>query len=382
MSKLNLDSINIVTVNDTARKALTEISKNVGGAGLDTFESAHDRGRAVANVYAESRGVIHQVMNSASSNVIDPALKRVLILQETVRDFALRVLPLRLFASVFKDVPLEGTDEVSVSYFQLRKLVSQDFVDGDGTAGTGYQFGRGTSTGSKMITVNKRKYQELDYSSNDFRRQPFFDAVALGKINSEKLASDILLDVLSAFTPANYPTIPQTDPAFNPNLNMLAAGYTSDQVADLKTVATNLNWPDGGRSLITGTTLDNALGKDPTYKLALNIGTTDVIQLGKFPRLSGFDYATTPNFPANGCNLQGIIAFKSALAVAFAPVAPAEGVRKQLSAYEVATNLETGISLNYRHWGSAQADRDFEVIESAYGYSPLIPAAAQLLTHP
>ena len=163
---------------------------------------------------------------------------------------------------------------------------------------------------------------------------------------------------------------------------MSAGGYDSNQIADLKTVATNLNWPDGGRSLITGTTLDNALGKDSAYKLALNIGTTDVIQQGKFPRISGFDYATLPNFPANGCNLQGLIAFASALASAFAPIAPAEGVRHQLVAYEVATDLGTGISLNYRHWGLAQADRDFEVIESAYGYSPILAKAAQLLTHP
>ena len=163
---------------------------------------------------------------------------------------------------------------------------------------------------------------------------------------------------------------------------MPAAAYTSDQIADLKTVAMNLNWPDAGRSLITNTTMDNALGKDPTYKLALNIGTTDVIQQGKFPRISGFDYAMMPGLPGNGCNLQGLIAFASALAAAFAPVDPAAGVRQQLVAYEIATDAATGISCNYRHWGLAQADRDYEVIESAYGYAPIIAKAAQLLTHP
>ena len=204
----------------------------------------------------------------------------------------------------------------------------------------------------------------------------------LGKINAEKLGVDILLDLLSIFTRRTSPPLPQADPAFNPNLNMIAAAYDSNMIADLKTVATNLNWPDGGRSLITGTTLDNALGKDPAYKLALNIGTTDVIQQGKFPRISGFDYATMPGFPANGCNLQGLIAFASAMAAAFAPVAPAAGVRQQLVAYEIATDAATGISLNYRHWGVAQQDRDYEVIESAYGYAALLAKAAQLLTHP
>ena len=375
----------VYTKDDSVRNALKELqTKGVSNKGGEhSFDTAIDRSQKVAIVYAESRDKLVQVFNAAGAvNTIDAGLKRVLIMQETVRDFATRVLPARLFSTIFGNVPLQGTDTVIIPYYPLQAAASKDFTDGDGAGGTGYQFGQATGTNSKTITVNKRKYQPLDYSSNEFRRQPWFDAVRLGRINAEKLGVDILLDMLSAFTLANYPTIAQADPNFVPNLALPAAGYTSDQIADLKTVATNLNWPDGGRSLITGTTLDNALGKDPAYKLALNIGTTDVIQQGKFPRLSGFDYATMPNLPANGCNLQGIMAFASALAAAFAPIDPAAGVRQQLVAYDVSTDLATGISCNYRHWGIAQADRDFEVIESAYGYAPILAKAAQLLTRP
>jgi hypothetical protein len=76
------------------------------------------------------------------------------------------------------------------------------------------------------------------------------------------------------------------------------------------------------------------------------------------------------------------MAFKSALATAFAPIDPAPGVRRQLLSYDLATDAASGISMNHRHWGLAQADRDFEVIESAYGYQALIGHAAQLLIHP
>lgn len=378
---LNLGAA-VHTASDSVRNALSEISRKVSKPGEESMWNAAERSHRIGAVYSEARGKILPVMNAAAVNTIDAGLKRVLILQETVRDFAIRVLPLRLFSRMFQNTPLQGTDTVVVAYYPLPGAASQDFVNGDGTGGTGYQFGQATSTSSKTITVNKRKYQPLDYSSQEFRRQPWFDAQRLGKINAEKLGLDILLDVLSVFTPANFPTIAQADPTFNPNLNMIAATYSADQVDDLKTVATNLNWPDAGRSLITNTTIDNALGKDPAYKLALNIGTTDVIQEGKFPRLSGFDYATMPGFPGNGCNLQGLIAFASALATVFAPVDPAAGVRQQLVAYEIATDPATGISLNYRHWGVAQADRDYEVIESAYGYAALLARAAQLLTHP
>ena len=366
--------------NDSARNALKEIINNCGNRGEESIENAADRAKRVSEVYSESRAKILQVLNAAAANTIDANLKRVLILNETVRDFARRVLPARLFATVFENVPLEGTDTVAVPYYPLQTAASSDFTDGDGTGGTGYQFGQATNTLSKLITLNKRKYQPLDYSSHDFRRQPWFDAVRLGKINAEKLAFDILIDILSVFTTANYPTIQQTDPNFNPNLKLVASGYNSDQVVDLQTVANNLNWPEVGRALISNTSMQNALAKDPAYKNALNLGTAEVVQNATFPKLSGFDYAWMNQFPDNGIGLQGIMAFASALAAAFAPINPAPGVRAQLVSYEIATDPMTGISMNYRHWGAAQADRDYEIIESAYGYQALIAAAAQLLT--
>jgi hypothetical protein len=358
----------------------TTLCKQGGDWAVDSAKDRAADAQFIIGEYGSERA--GAVMNAAANNAIDENLKRVLILNDAVRNFAVRLLPLRLFSTRYENVPLEGTDTVEIVYYPLQTAASQNFVDGDGTGGTGYQAGQGTNTKAIEIPVSSRKYQIIDYSSHDFRRQPYFDSVTLAKINAEKLAVDMLLDILSVFTPANYPYIGQADPTFNPNLQMPGAAYDSNQIADLKTVATNLNWPDVGRSLITGTTLDNALGKDPAYKLALNIGTTDVIQQGKFPRLSGFDYATMPNFPGNGCNLQGLIAFKSALATAFAPIDPAPGVRKQLASYDIATDLATGISYNHRHWGLAQADRDYEVIESAYGYAALVAHAAQLLQHP
>ena len=373
----------VYTKDDSVRNALKEIQTGVSARGGEAaFDSAVDRSQKVQRVWANERSKIIPVMNAAAANNIDAGLKRVLILQETVRDFATRVLPARMFSTIFGNVPLQGTDTVEVPYYPLQTAASSNFTDGDGTAGTGYQFGQATNTNAKVITVQTRKYQPLDYSSNAFRRQPWFDAVRLGKVNAEKLGVDILLDILSAFTLANFPTVAQADPTFNPNLALPGNGYTSDQIADLKTVATNLNWPDSGRSLIVGTTIDNALSKDPAYKLSLNIGSTSVIQQGQFPNLSGFQYATMPGFPTNGINLQGIIAFASALAAAFAPIDPAPGVRQQLVSYDIATDEGTGVSFNHRHWGIAQADRDFEVIESAYGYAPIVAKAAQLLTHP
>lgn len=375
----------VITNDDSARNALSELQKNVGkeGGGRGLVDTAADRSKRVAAIWSDRRAKIMPVLNAAAVNSVDPGLKRVLILNETVRDFATRMLPIRLFATSFGNVPLQGTNQVAVAYYPLQAAASQNFVDGDGTGGSGYQFGQASTTGSKLITVGTRKYQPLDYSSNDFRRQPWFDAVRLGKINAEKLGVDVATDVMSVFTNANFPYVPQAaGSGFNPNLNIPSAGYTSDAIADLKTVANNLSWPDAGRALIVDSSVDNALSKDPAYKLTLNVGTSEVIQQGKFPNLSGFEYAWMPNFPGAGQNNVGVIAFQSAVLAAFAPIDPADGVRQQLVAYEIAVDEMTGIAFNYRHWGLAQADRDFQVIECAYGYAAGVPKAAQILTHP
>jgi hypothetical protein len=161
-----------------------------------------------------------------------------------------------------------------------------------------------------------------------------------------------------------------------------AASMASDNIIDLRAACNAANWPDAGRSLIVDSSVDAALQKDNAYKLALNIGTTSVIQGGQFPNLSGFDYAWMPNLPTNSEKLIGFAAFASAILAAFVPVEPAPGVRAQLVAYQIATDAATGISLVYRHWGNPQADRDYEVIEATYGYVKGVPAALKRICAP
>ncbi|MEI6785467.1 MAG: hypothetical protein WCQ21_31630 [Verrucomicrobiota bacterium] len=347
---------------------------------LTDLAKAAERPTAVANaaelanqramIWSAERLSVLPVLNAAAVNTIDASLKRVAILSETVRAFAIRILPLRMFSSVFSNVPLQGTDEVAVPYYPLQTVASSDRTTGNVPT---YVFGQASSTSSKKITINKLKYQPLDYSSAEFRRQPFFDAVRLGSMNAEKLAVDVLNDILSVVT----------ESAFGPAAKTTsAASITSDDVVDLRGACNASHWPDQGRSLIVDSSVDDSLQKDSAYKLALNIGTTSVIQEGRFPHLSGFDYAWMPSLPSNGENLIGFAAFASAILSAFAPVEPAPGVRNALVAYEVVTDQATGISFNYRHWGVAMDDRDYQVIECAYGYSAGVPTAIKRIVSP
>jgi hypothetical protein len=335
--------------------------------GPGAVQNAAQRGTVIAQIYRQERERLLPVLNAAV-NTVDAALKRVLVLQETIRAFATRIAPVRAFASVFSNVPLQGTDELAVRYYPLQAAASSDF-----NPANGYVFDQATTTGKAKITVDKRKYQPLDYSSQEFRRQPYLDVVRLGNINAEKLGADVFQDIWSVITAAKFGVAIKT---------VAANAIDSDDIIDIRGECTKANWPDQGRALILDSDAENNLHKDASYKLALNIGGTDVIREGRTPRLSGFDVYAVPSLPDNGEKLLGVAVMPAAIGVALAPIDPAPGVRAQLLAYEVVTDAATGLSFNYRAWGDPKGDRDFEVIEVAYGYEVLVAAALKRIETP
>jgi hypothetical protein len=313
-----------------------------------------DRARFMAALPEHERRAFASHVLNATTVTIDSALKRVAILNETIRAFATRILPLRLFATAFSNTPLQGTDEVVVPYYPLQTAVSTDW---DGS--TGYAFADTVTSSMKKITVNKRKYQSIDFGSDTLRRQPYFDAVRLGSMNAEKLAVDVINDVLSVVTASAFGSAA---------LTCAAAAITSDDIATLAGACNAAHWPDAGRGLIVDSTVNTALMKDEAYKLAVNIGGTEVVRGGRLPMLSGFEYAWMPNLPDNSEKLIGFACFMSGILAAFCPVEPSPEVRDSLAAYEIVTDPASGISLNYRAWGDPDLDRSKQVIECAYGY--------------
>ena len=105
-------------------------------------------------------------------NTIPSALRRSLILKSAMEAF------------------------IDIPYIPLATSASKDF---DGT----YKFDKGDME-SRKITVNRRKYQSLTYTSEEKARQPYFDPITLGRLKGAKLAEDVLLDILSVITKENF----------------------------------------------------------------------------------------------------------------------------------------------------------------------------------
>ena len=301
------------------------------------------------------------------ANTIPSELQRQVILQDAMGAFAILLLPLMAFSTRFNQVPLEGTNKIEVPFYDLD---TTDAVDFDQSVG--YTFGDST-TSFREIQVNKRKYKGLAFNSAEMRRQPYLNAVELAKLSLNRLAVLVMNDVCSPITNANYGA---------PVLNEVASGFDSDSVIGIKTACNKSQWPTVGRSLILDSDYDDNLQRDNAVKLAMAYGGSEVIRDGQIPVISGFKYYQSPNLPDNGEGLKGLVCLPPALLIATSPIMPGAGVRKVLVNYDIVVHPDLGIAFEYRYWGQAQPDSDYEVCECNYGYQYGNASALKRITTP
>lgn len=288
------------------------------------------------------------------SNSIDSELNLDTILDSAIRAFAAAVLPLTMFATVFRNVQLKGTNKVQVPYYPLDTSAGTDFDYGDG-----YVFDDSSSTEHREVVIDRRKYVPMRLTGEELARYPALNAEKLGAMKGERLAYLVIQDILSVVNAANFGGAIFTG---------IASGFDSDDVQDVATVLDGIPWPKAGRGLLLNPTYNGALFKDSDVKLAYAYGDNGVIKDGKLPRLLGFDYGSSAAIPANGENLVGMATYMSAILAAFSPIAPPPAARKMMSAYEIAVDPATQIALEYREWGDPDGDADKRVIECNYGF--------------
>lgn len=338
-----------ITANDP-RDIEKAVLRNFGGTNILDAKQAQERGRLRAQIITKNFDRILPIMNT---NTVSSDLKRTVILQQMIRAFAIKILPLSAFATAFNGIKLEGTDKVAVPYFPLITTTATDF-----NASNGYDTFANSNSDAKTITVDKRKYLGLTWTSSELARQPFMDMGTAGMLIADQLGLDVVNDILSIILLATYTNTAYAQPA---------GSFDSDDVMNLKGAADTANWPGAGRSLVLNSAYDVNLLKDNAVKNAMAFGDNGPIREGRILRIGGFDYYPDARVPANAQDLQGFIAYKSALLVAFSPVNPTPEVRANMSRYEVVVEPVTGAQFEYRMWGDPDMDKTKEIVESNYG---------------
>lgn len=293
-------------------------------------------------------------MGFARDNTVDAALNLNTIMDFTLRAFKAAVLPLTMFATAFRNVQLQGTNKMTVPYFPLVTAASKDFSQANC-----YVFDDSYAQAKRDVTINKRKYQTLYATGTEIARYPQLQLEKIGSMYGEKLAYDVIADILSVVTAANFGAAAFTG---------AASTFDSSDVTDLAGVADLIPWPKAGRGMAVYPTYKVNLFKDTNVRLEYAYGDNGVIRDDKLGRVAGFDFASSPAIPGNGENLVGFISYMSAILVGFSPIAPPPIARKMMAAYEIATDPDTDISIEYRAWGDPDCDADKHVFEVNYGY--------------
>jgi hypothetical protein len=287
------------------------------------------------------------------ATTISSELKLNVVLDSALMALRESLLPINAFSTVYNSVPLQGTDKISVPFFPLATDATSDF---DGT----YSFNDSNAINSREITVNKRKYQALSFTSSELARQPYFNPEQFGFLKGRKLAEDILRDILGVVTLANFGA---------PILTSAASAFDSDDLISMKTTLDQSKWAKSSRTLIIDNAYEGALLKDAGIKNAAAVGTASAIQNGRLPQIAGFDVVGTNLIPGNSQNLVGMVALPEAILVAFSPIKPSPGVLNHLTAYEVAVDPETGLTIEYRSWADPDTDTEKQVLEVNYGFA-------------
>jgi hypothetical protein len=286
---------------------------------------------------------------------VDADLNLNKILDVALSAYKRAILNLSVFAAVFQDVQLNGSDKVEVPYFPLVTSTSRDWDSDDC-----YVFDDTYTQAKREVTINKRKYQPVKISSTELSRRPSLNLEKVMAAAGEKLAYDVMQDVMSVITAANFGAAAFTG---------ADTTFDSDDIADLVAVADTIPWPQTGRGMVVKPTYKANLFKDNDVKLEYAYGDDGIIKNGVLPRVMGFDFGSTPAIPANGENLVGFMAHMSAILFAQSPITPAPEVMEKLSRYEVVTDPDTGISIEYRAWGDPDCDVAKHIIEANYGYA-------------
>lgn len=280
------------------------------------------------------------------------SLKLDTIMRKAVRALAKRISPILALSTVMRDQKLTETNKVLVPFYSLESLTSKDF---DGA----YDFedANGGPSSYKEVEVNKRKYQPLEFTSKELNRNSVVDLDMVMALKIEKLGEDILDDIWSEVTNANFGAAIFTG---------AASGFDRDDVIDIKTDLSQAHWPSAGRALILESDYTGALAKDMN---GVDTGEGDTVRReGVVGRVGGLDIFEHPNMPGNSENLVGAAVLPYCLLTAFSPIEPAPEVMDNLSDYRVYTDPRTNLTIEYRSWGDPGSDKAKRIVEVNYGY--------------
>ena len=290
-------------------------------------------------------------------------VKDIKVAQNALLPFTAALTPLRAFSTNFSPEPADKLDTVRVPVVGAPSQ-SSDFA-GSYTASA-------DSTVSVIpVQLNRHKFKTVHVTAREAAETALNVLETLVASAVKQLAQDVLQDIFSEITAANYGT---------PSIPALAASaFDYKKILAIREACSTAKMPVSDRALVLdGAYYTNLLGDDTVAKsFMVPLAQPGVIE-AQIRRLAGFDIYETVILPENGEKLAGFASHPSGMAVAMRYLVP-------VANYDEAgavTDPETGLTFGYLRYTEIQSNRIFVTVECLYGFKAAIPDGIKRIVKP
>ena len=208
------------------------------------------------------------------------------------------------------------------------------------------------------VVLNRHKFKTVHVTAREASETAIDLLGTLVDTAAQQLAQDVLLDILSAVTAANFGT---------PGIPALAAtSFDYKKVLGLREACGNAKMPISPRSLVLDAGYyTNLLADDVVAKsFNLNLSAPGVTE-ALIKRLAGFDLHETVVIPSDHAEkLVGFAAHPSAVAVAMRYLQPVAEYQQS----GAITDPQTGMTFGYLRFTDTRANKVFVTLECLYGF--------------
>ena len=290
-------------------------------------------------------------------------VKDIKVAQSALLPYRATLTPLRAFSTNFSPEPADKLDTVRVPVVGAPGL-SSDFA-GDYTANA-------DSTVTVIpVQLNRHKFKTVHVTAREAAETALNVLDTLVASAVKQLAQDVLQDIFSEITAANYGA---------PAITALAASaFDYKKVLAIREACSLAKMPINDRSLVLdGAYFTNLLADDVVAKsFYLPLTQPGVIE-AQIRRIAGFDVHETVILPENDEKLVGFAAHPSGLAVAMRYLVPVA----QYDEAGAVTDPDTGLTFGYLRYTETSSNRIFVTVECLYGFKVAIASGLKRIVKP
>ena len=289
-------------------------------------------------------------------------LKDVKVAQSAIKPFMATLLPIRAFSSNFSPEPADKLDTIRVPIVGAPSPAS-DF-SGSYTADVD------SSIDVAPVQLNRHKYKPVHVTAREASETALNVLETLVGSAVKQLAQDVLQDIFTEITAANY-----GDPAI---AALASTAFDYKKVLGVRESCANARMPSTDRALVLDAAyFSNLLGDDIVAKSFMTPVALPGVVDGVIRRLAGFDVYETTILP-NTEKLVGFAGHPSCLAVAMRYLEPVA----QYDEAGAVTDPLTGLTFGYLRYTETSSNRIFVTVECLYGFKVAIAGGLKRIVKP